>query len=393
MGLFRHMPSLSCPPHPRPSPPARRSSGYGRARLWLGITAVGTFVTLAGGALAAGLPAAVDARTGPSAWAAVPALALFAAAHAAVQMPFDLFGGYLLPLRYGRAVPGAATFLVRLARGVAVYAALLFTTLCVLLLGGRFGGVWGVVAAGLALSVLLLWGRVAVAAGLARLRVEAPAGDPPVAFASCDDEGFTGGILGVAWPRGHLLPARWRDALTPEQLAHARLRRELAVAMGAWRRGRILAVLFTLAGVGGAAAVVGPARLGTAGGTIELSLWFTLWSFAGLLVLPTVSRRGVVEVDAHARTSGAPDAVTAATVSALDALQDDEPERPGVVEAIFHPVPSVRNRSAATGATPRGGWDAARTAVFLGLAGGGLLGRAVHCNCGRPALWAFLPVD
>ena len=33
------------------------------------------------------------------------------------------------------------------------------------------------------------------------------------------------------------------------------------------------------------------------------------------------------------------------------------------------------------------------TLADLGLAGGGLLGRAVRCNCDRPALWAFLRVD
>jgi len=384
---------MATAPVPKSPPPPARVPGYGRARLWVGITGVGTFVALSAAALAVGLPAAVEGRTESGVWAAVTTLALFAAAHAALQLPFDLLGGYLLPRRYNRSRPDMAVFLARLARGVAFYTALLFTTLCVLLLGGRLGGVWGVLAASLTLSVLLLSGRAAVAAGLSRLRVEAPTGDPPVAFASSDDEGFTGGVVGLMRPRYHLLPARWREALTPEQLSYARLRREFAVSTGAWRRGRTLALLFTLCGVLGAAALTGPDRLGTAGGTIELSLWFTLWSFAGLLALPAVSRRGVAEVDARARAAGAPDAVAAATIVALDALQDDEPQRPAWVEAIFHPVPSVRNRAASDADPARGAWDVARTALYLGLAAGGLLGRAVHCNSGRPALWAFLPVD
>jgi hypothetical protein len=385
------MPSLAVAHDDLSITPDRPRPGYGRARLWLGIAGVGTVVTLAAGALAAGLPAAVDARTGPSPLAAVVALAVYAAAHAAVQLPFDLLGGYVLPRRYGRSVPPLPTFVGRLARGAFVYAALLFAALGVLLVAGRFGGVWGVPLAALGLSAALLAGRVRVAVALARFRPEVPSGASR--FAAADDEGFTGGVLGVLRPRGHLLPARWREVLTPEQLAHARLRREIAVSSGSWRRGRLVALAFNLFGIGVAAAVVGAERLGTAAGTVELSLLFTLWSFLGLLTLPTVSRRGVAEVDARARAAGASDAVAEATAAALDALQDDEPERPAVVEAIFHPVPSVSARSAAAGPPPTGAWDAARTAVYLGLAGGGLLGRAVHCNCGRPALWAFLPVD
>jgi len=38
-------------------------------------------------------------------------------------------------------------------------------------------------------------------------------------------------------------------------------------------------------------------------------------------------------------------------------------------------------------------WHAARTALYLSWAGVGLLGRAVHCNLGRPEVWVFLPSD
>ena len=38
-------------------------------------------------------------------------------------------------------------------------------------------------------------------------------------------------------------------------------------------------------------------------------------------------------------------------------------------------------------------WNTARTALFLSWASLGLLSRAVHCNCGRPALWVLFPGD
>jgi hypothetical protein len=78
----------------------------------------------------------------------------------------------------------------------------------------------------------------------------------------------------------------------------------------------------------------------------------------------------------------------------LDDLQDRERERSSLVETIFHPVPSVQSRLRGPRSTGgHGCWDAARTAVYVSAAGLGLLGRAVHCNCGRPSLWAFLPLD
>ena len=375
------------------TPSDGRVPGYGRARLWVGITAVGSIVTLATGALVSGLPAAVDKLVSPGLGSTLLALAAYAASHAAIQLPFDLFGGYLLPAQYGRSGHGRLIFLGRLLRGVVVYAGVVFVGLVALLAGGRVGGVWGAVAAGAVLSFLLLWRRLAVARSIARLGVE-PSADPlSDVVVSSDDEGFTGGVLGVVRPRQSVLPARWQSSLTPQQLAYVRLRRQLAGTSGTWRRGRALALAFTLSGIALSATMVGSDRLGTAGGTVELSLWFTLWSFVGLLILPTVSRRGVAELDTYAHSAGVSEALAKATARALDAHQDDEPQRPALVETIFHPIPSVENRDESAARHTLGAWDAARTAVYLGLAGGGLLGRAVHCNCGRPALWAFLPVD
>jgi len=171
-------------------------------------------------------------------------------------------------------------------------------------------------------------------------------------------------------------------------------RRSLAVATGSWWRGRATALLFTLAGLTASAWMVGPGRLGTAAGTVEFSLWFSLWSFLGLLTLPTLSRRGVIEIDERARAEGRSGQALRTTTRLLDELQDGEPIRLSLIEAIFHPIPSVQNRLDG----PRahgviGFWDVARTSVYLSLAGMGLLGRAVHCNCGRPSLWVFLPTD
>ena len=217
-----------------------------------------------------------------------------------------------------------------------------------------------------------------------------------VRMISARDEGWTGGIEGVCRPRALLMPSRWHDALTDEESMLSIKRRVLAIRTGAWIRGRVAAIGFVILGAVLAGILTGSNALGTAAGTIEFSLWYTLWSFLGLLILPTPSRAAVYRVDEALRagfTDPEEHSSDAVLLEHLDTLADDEPTRPAVIEAIFHPIPSVSRRADGTHANARvpDWWDAARSAVFMGTAAGSLLGRAVHCNCGRPVLWVYLP--
>lgn len=391
---------------PQPQEPA---PGYGRARLWLGISGVGTIVVLATLGLILGLPARLLPAAGGSLGGEMAGLAGFVLAYAAVHLPFDLFGGYFLPKWYQRRHPPLALFLGRLARGVGVHSLLMIAAATALLLASRAGGALGFITAAVGLVLALLGGRIGLAAAMARLEltpslpssIDEPLVDNepapttlPIYMGESDDEGFTGAVVGVVRPRFHLLPMRWHEALDPEAFAVAVRRRQLAVQTGEWWRGRVLAVGFTLLGAALAAFVIGDRRLATAEGIVSSSLLFTLWSFLGLLTLPTPSRRGVAEVDQTLLAAGCRHESLARTIALLDDLQDRERQRGSFVEVIFHPIPSVESRlrgPRAAGVT--GSWDAARSAVYLSVAGLGLLGRAVHCNCGRPSLWAFLPID
>ena len=371
------------------------------------MSGVGTIVVIAIAGLAFGLPAQLLPGEGASLRAEMIGLAGFVLAYAGLHLPFDLFGGYLLPCRYGRRHLPFGSFVASLARGVVVHSSLIFLVAFTLLLAGRAGGSLGVIVAGAAVMLVLLGLRIAVATALAPLELtpSLPSAHEPVAdeqplpalptfMAESDDEGFTGAVVGVARPRLHLLPLRWREVLDAEAFATAAQRRQMAIESGAWWRGRMLAIGFTLLGIVLAAFIVGDRRLATAEGIVTFSLVFTLWSFLGLLTLPTPSRRGVEEIDQRMLASGCHRATLARTIESLDDLQDRERERMALVETIFHPVPSVEARLRGTHATGVAGfWDAARTAVYVSLAGLGLLGRAVHCNCGRPSLWAFLPLD
>lgn len=380
----------------------KRSSGYGRARLWLGISAVGSIVTLAGLALATGLPERAAAFFPESLSGQLGLLLALVLTYALLHLPFDLLGGYLLPRRYKRAHPPIGGYFLRLARGAGVQSTVLFLTGVGLLLSGQAAGLPGVIGAGVAASLLLLWFRAPLARAVAAFgpakAIPTPrddtAGIVPTVCVSSDDQGFTGGLVGVLRPRRSVLPDRWQETLGPDGFAVAEARRRSVVRTGGWRRGRIVALLFTWIGLAGAAAIVGSDNLARAQGIVELSLLFTIWSFLGLLVLPTLSRSGVAAVDRQLRAAGFDQEAIEGTMYRLDDLQDGERSRPSIVEAIFHPIPSVHNRiDGPRTHHARGCWDVARSAVFLSASGLGLLGRAVHCNCGRPALWVFLPAD
>ena len=121
--------------------------------------------------------------------------------------------------------------------------------------------------------------------------------------------------------------------------------------------------------------------------------WFTLWSFIGLLLLPTISRNASQMVDRELAEHGADPMLIVASTRSQDSLQDGEPKRSPWIETIFHPIPSVEGRFKNTTSSPWAAWQMARTSLFLSWGCVGLLARAVHCNVGRPELWAMLPSD
>lgn len=391
------------------NPSASPSGGmtYGRSRLLLGVSGVGLWVLLAAGALVFGVPAWVTGATGGATggligWE-VGAVALIAAGLVVVQAPFDLLGGYVLPRKYGRSEQGLGAFLARWVRGVVVYAAVYFLVgVAMLLMSGAIG--WGgMVLVGVLAGVVMLAGRTPMArliGGHARAEIEPVLGDGVVVLDAAD-VGFTGGISGVFGAGRQVVPARWARALERDALELALRRRRESVASGLWARGRFGALVFVWAGLVLAAWCSG-GLAGTAGGVLMFGAVFTLWSFGGLLVLPTLSRRASLAVDQRLVDRGVDAGALAELAAVLDRMQDDEPSRPGWIEGVFHPIPNVASRGdsardagggSAGGGSGLAAWDIARTAAFLGLSGLSPLGRAVHCNSGRPALWVYLPLD
>ena len=206
------------------------------------------------------------------------------------------------------------------------------------------------------------------------------------------DPAFTGGFTGAGTM---VLPERWGSILEPETLALFLERRQKIVSSGAWRKTAAAALAWNLTGFSLATLLPGAGVSGV-GELAATSLAFSLWTFLGLLLLPTLSRRGVHNADTLVSRDEESRQRLLEGLSKLDQLQDDEPSRAPGLEVIFHPVPSLSTRLSAEAGRQGarlGFWHLARTALFLSHVGLSLLPRAVHCNAGRPELWVYLPGD
>ncbi|WP_309714549.1 hypothetical protein [Armatimonas sp.] len=362
---------------------------YARARLWLGITGVGTLVTLSALLLFSQLPQRF-LLTQPAAFSMeLRELFLVLVAYVAISAPFDFFGGFVLPGEFGRSQASFPMFFRRWLRGVVLHSGLLLGFGLLLLSAARAGGTLLALGmfCGLQLALLVFQPLLAALPGGLRYHDKT--------LVSGGGHYFTGAITGLPGRERVLVPAHWQETLTTEQFQAVLLRKRGAIKTGARTRGLLLAFGWNLAGFCLALALTG--GLASVGQLVTVSLWFTLWSFLGVLLLPSPSQQGVFEADQYALENGASREVLESVMRQLDTLQDDEPARSEQVERTFHPLPSVERRLRRLG-TPTSGfgsgaWHGARMALYFSWAGLSLLSRAVHCNSGRPDVWVFLPSD
>jgi hypothetical protein len=380
--------------------------------LWLGISGVGLIVTISLVLLLSGLPS----RLLPSdqAWslADLKALLTVQVCLTSLMLPLDLLGGLVLPNRWRANTITFAAFIKRWFGGIAVQTVMFLTAGIVILSMGRWLGLPGATLAVLFIAVVLVAFQLRIANLVAFTTLAENGkrgGDATVAEASRQtaewgwkplpivvldhvDSGFTGGVVGLPGMETIVLPAESLDHLVPSQLAVTLARRLEAVRSGSRTRGILFAFAWVVAGFILAAVVPGAGVTSVAELTMT-GLGFTLWTFLGLLTLPTLSRQASFAIDRRVIAGGASSEVFYQTVKTLDRLQDDEPKRSSLVETIFHPVPSVENRATERSNGPPVAWHVARMTLFVSWACLGMLVRAVHCNVGRPELWVMLPTD
>ncbi len=378
---------------------------YGRARLWLGVTGVGSFVTIASIALTLQLPQRLlESKRGLEATeflqlAAVIGLFLLWLA------PMDFLGGYLLPKKFKKSDQSFSDWLRRYLTA-AFFQAILFVFFgsTIVLLSQAYGTSIGLISIGLFITVcFLVRNRLLLNRQVKSESSEAKLLDamaliqswqifvPRTVVVEHIDIGFTGGVIGLGKHAKIVIPQAWLSFRT-EELATAIARRALAVNTGSYTRGLILAFVWNLAGFSLCSLLPG-ADLASVAGLVTAMCAFTLWSFFGLLVLPTISRNASLKIDQELAEQGLPLDLISNAASTMDHLQDDEPQRPQFIETIFHPVPSVEGRNRSETVTGLAAWNVARTTLFFSWACLGFLSRSVHCNLGRPELWTMLPTD
>jgi hypothetical protein len=366
---------------------------YARARLRLGVMGVGAIVFLSAIAFVYQLPSTFFPYSGELWYADLAALGILYLAYAALSLPFDVWGGYWLPCRHHRLCLPFPLFFMKWVRGIAVQGVVMTLSAMALLQAGRQWGIWGALAVVAAVQIALLALQLPLARWVGGL-LGAASPQPGVTALQGLDPGFTGGAAGLPGLERQVIPRAWWADLSTEALAAELKRRQGALATGSRLRGVLLAFAWNLTGFWLCASLPW-AGVTTVYTLVETFLGCTLWSFLGLLILPSFSRPGVLEADRYALTHGTPRQQIESAMRELDHLQDDEPRRSRWVERIFHPIPAVDNRLAAlaSGEGRYGAWHAARLALYLSWAQFGLLSRAVHCNSGRPELWVMLPCD
>jgi hypothetical protein len=303
-----------------------------------------------------------------------------------VQAAFDVIGGaWLMP----PPTPAPGEFLRRWSRGVLCHSLVLagvgLLSLASLRLSSGFALAVLIATVGLALGRRQIL-RAMAGASISRI----PRGARNDLAAAVSDPAFTGGIVGFGRRAVSLWPARWLQDLPHSELAVESWRREWQLANGLNDRAFV--------------AVLGWNLLGTSLGTFAFSLpnrspaealfghacWMTLWAFVGLLVLPSLSRSAVFAADRAAADSGLD---ARGWITRFAELVGEDGSAITAVQAIFYPVPSARMRMhqlahASSRFVPG---NLARTNLYYSWATLTLLGRAVHCNVGRPALWVFPP--
>lgn len=391
---------------------AAQSRTWAGDRLRLGQTNVGTWVVLAL-VLAAWQPFAPLDTFGAEAgrWATIVGVLV------AIQLGFDLVGGYVLPVRYARRAADPVGWGRAWLGGTVMHGGAFFAIGVLAMAVGQLAGPWAAVGALAVVGSLLvgLQGRLTAwtLGGLStpdaplRDALNAAGLEPErVRVAQTAERSYAGGWVGPRGMETLIVAQRWVDTLGPAELHLALVRRRLGLSSGARAQGVVAALAFNVVGLGLVTALLPGAGFGSAGALLVTAAGTTLWGFLGLLTLPTVSRNAVYALDrAAATTIDGEDPSNGRTrmatlVRRLDVDQEDELQRSPAIETVYHPVPTPLNRAARLAAErsedrqPRVvPWRVARMALFTSWASLSPLSRAVHCNIGRPELWALLPGD
>ncbi len=348
-------------------------------RLRLGIANVGCWVLAASGGLFCLLLGRT--RTLDSRW-----YLLIAFGSVAVQALFDFIGATLL---IPAPKPTWAEFfrewlpaslghtLVLAVIGALSYASFVFT-----------GGYASAVFIGMSGQVL---GRRFFLRSIGGVTtVEAAQDQTGILSANAADPAFTGGVVGFGACATSVWPVRWRENLSAAELAAESLRRNWQIKHGMPGRALLVVLAWNVLGASLGSFALRLAGRPPAEALFGYACWMTLWAFGSLLILPSLSRKIVFAADRAVVDAGHD---PRSWIAHFPSLVGEDGGSNAAIQTIFYPVPSARMRllhleKATVGFIPG---NLARSNLYYSWSTFTMLGRAVHCNVGRPALWIFPP--
>jgi hypothetical protein len=365
----------------------------GKARLWTGISCVGTMVTIAVAMLISDFPHRLFAETLSGGTADFTSFLMFFASAALLLLPFDLIGGIWIPVSLESQTLKASVWLRRWARSVGIQIIFYSVTFFVYLqVGQGIGTPWLIVIFAM-IQIALLAGQELIWRIMAAQNAGV-AGRGAIQFVPHFDPRFAGGITGMPGFESIVIPADWQTRLAPSNLEMLIARRIAARNSGGRVRGVLWAMLWNIISLTVAILLTGGAIVSVAD-LVTTFLWFLLLSFVGLLLLPAINRKSVFALD-HQVASHVNKMELQEAIGEIDKLTEQDPTRSASAESIFQPIPCPERRLLSLekeGPQRVLAWNVARTTLYLSWAFGGPLARAVHCNVGRPELWAMLPSD
>ena len=312
---------------------------------------------------------------------------------AVLLLPFDFIGGIWIPATFETQPQQPLEWLKQWSRSVIIQLAFFSTTLFFYLQIGREIGAPWLIALFAALQVALVAGQELIWQLMTARSTNSGRGRQ-TQFVGHSDPRFAGGITGLPGLESILIPDGWKKQLPPSWLAMLKMRRQAALKSGGRFRGVVAAMLWNMTCFA-AAVVAGGAAMNSVADLANIFLWFLLFSFMGLLILPMWNRRGVFALDRYLAGKVSVAELQSA-IQKIDQLTERDPVRSVSAESVFQPIPCPERRAQALSKQQRNEvpiWNVARTALFLSWAFGGPLARAVHCNVGRPELWAMMPTD
>ncbi len=383
---------------------------YARARLWLSISGILTIVILAVLLLLFNVPMLLPMQPQPFA-TELQMLTGVMGLYLLVSLPFDLFGGYILPMEYSISEQSLVDFLIVWLRGAAVQTVAYVAIATLLIQIGRSLGFTFFALTTAVLLILLVLIQKPLASllgGLSTKEVDLTPyaeklkswGIPmvDVSVLGGKQTAFMGGFAGIPGGDEIILPHSWFEKLSTEEISILLARRIELLESGGRGRGVWVAIAWNFIGLVGSSMLFSEvANIGSVGGIVTLSLAFTIWSFLGMLVLPRFSRKAVHAADRNLGYIGLRKTQLRKTFTSTERLQDREAVSVNAMLAAVYDVPLVEVRLDAMEESgpvnDRSAWNVSRMALYLSWVGLGLLSRMSPHAIGRPELWVLAAGD